>query len=77
MATIREIFQQHGPDYIKKYEDKMPENHKKVIKAISQCRTGECGVAVYFCDECSEVHRVPLSCGNRHCPTCQHLKTIQ
>ncbi|ETR66523.1 MAG: transposase [Candidatus Magnetoglobus multicellularis str. Araruama] len=34
-------------------------------------------MAVYVCDQCNEVHHFPLSCGNRHCPTCQHLKTIQ
>ncbi len=77
MTTIRNIFQEHGPGYIEKYADRMPNNHKKVINAISNCRTGECGVAVYHCKECSEVHRSPLSCGNRHCPTCQHLKTFQ
>jgi len=77
MSTIRDIFQEHGPDYLKKFGDRMPEIHKKVIDAISKCRTGECGVAVYVCDQCNEVHHFPLSCGNRHCPTCQHLKTIQ
>ncbi len=77
MTTIRDIFQEHGPGYLEKYGDRMPENHKKVINVISNCRTGQCGVAVYLCKDCSEVHRAPLSCGNRHCPTCQHLKTFQ
>ncbi len=77
MATIRDIFQQHGPGYIERYGDKMPGSHKKVIKSISNCRTGECGVAVYSCTKCSEIHHGLLSCGNRHCPTCQHLKTVQ
>jgi len=77
MTTIRDLFQEHGPDYIMQYGDRMPENHKKVINAIRNCRTGQCGVVLYQCKECFEVHRAPLSCGNRHCPTCQHFKTFQ
>ncbi|MCP4096735.1 MAG: transposase, partial [Planctomycetaceae bacterium] len=74
---IREIFHRHGPDYIRQYGDRMPGIHKKAINDICNCRTGECGMAVYSCVECGEIHHGPLSCSNRHCPTCQHLKTIK
>jgi hypothetical protein len=41
------------------------------------CRTEACGMALYQCDSCAESHQVYRSCGNCHCPTCQHNKTQQ
>jgi hypothetical protein len=30
---------------------------------------------LYTCQSCGKVHAIGRSCGNRHCPTCQHDKT--
>ena len=53
----------------------MPGEHKKVLHAITACRTGELGTVLYVCQSCGEIHAIGRSCGNRHCPTCQHGKT--
>ena len=53
----------------------MPGEHKKVLHAITACRTGELGTVLYACQSCGEIHAIGRSCGNRHCPTCQHDKT--
>jgi hypothetical protein len=42
-----------------------------------RCQTGELGNLVYQCDTCDRRHWVGRSCGNRHCPNCQHHKTAQ
>jgi len=55
----------------------MPNNHRKVIDAIVACRTEACGVAFYQCQGCAEPQQFFCSCGNRHCPTCQHNKSQQ
>ncbi|MDI6800401.1 MAG: transposase [Actinomycetota bacterium] len=55
----------------------MPNIHRKVIDAIIGCRTEACGVALYECEKCGQLHRVYRSCGNRHCPTCQYHKIRQ
>ena len=55
----------------------MPENHRKVIDAIMDCRSEACGIAFFECEQCKEIHSVFRSCGNRHCPVCQHHKTRQ
>ena len=34
-------------------------------------------MALYQCEKCGQLHRVYRSCGNRHCPSCQHHKTRQ
>lgn len=77
MTTISEIFSTFGPDYIDRFGDDMPQEHKKAIDAIMECRTLEAGYAYYECEQCGRGHVVYRSCGNRHCPTCQHHKTRQ
>ena len=77
MGAIQEIFRLHGPSYIDKFGDSMPENHLKTINSIVNCRTEAFGFTVYECEECGKSHRIYRGCGNRHCPTCQHLKTFQ
>ena len=62
MTTINEIFQTFGPEYLQRYSQLMPEAHRKVIDAIIACRTEACGLALYECETCGEVHRVFRSC---------------
>lgn len=76
MGAITEIFRIFGPEYLQKYPH-MPRQHRKVIYAIINCRSGEYGAAFYRCEGCGGQHRVDRSCGNRHCPQCQYHKTRQ
>jgi hypothetical protein len=76
MGTITELFRTFGPEYLVKYPN-MPRQHRKVIKAIINCRSGEYGAAFYDCDGCGKRHKIDRSCGNRHCPQCQHHKSRQ
>ncbi|MBU0729115.1 MAG: transposase [Proteobacteria bacterium] len=76
MGAITEIFRTFGPEYLEKYPQ-MPRQHRKVINAIINCRSGEYGVTLYRCESCGEQHRVDRSCGNRHCPQCQYHKARQ
>jgi hypothetical protein len=75
--TIKEIFETFAPEYITLFEDAMPSEHRKVIEAIISCRTETCGLIVYECEKCHQKHIVFRSCGNRHCPNCQHHKASQ
>jgi len=77
MTTINEIFRTFAPEYLERYAEAMPKAHRKVIHAMIACRTQASGVVIYECEKCGQVHRVYRSCGNRHCPTCQHHKTQQ
>ena len=70
MPTIGEIFQAYGPSYLKAFGDKIPKCHRKAIKDLASCRTGELGWHVYECPDCGEVHYVNHSCRNRSCPLC-------
>jgi len=75
MTTIHEIFTTYGPEYIRRFGDHMPRQHRTVINAITACRTSACGLVIYECKRCGTLHKVFRSCGNRHCPVCQNHKT--
>lgn len=77
MNTITEIFRAYSPAYLNRFGETMPENHRKTIDAIVHCRTDAYGVAIFECVDCAERHLVYCSCGNRHCPSCQHHKAKQ
>jgi len=77
MTTISEIFREYAPEYIGRFGQAMPFEHHKVIDAMINCRTPNCGTMIYQCEKCGENHIIHKSCGNRHCPNCQHHKTHQ
>ena len=75
MPTVADVMRRYGQQYLERFEATMPKEHKKVLRALCACRTGELGTVLYACQSCGTVHVVGRSCGNRHCPTCQHEKT--
>ena len=75
MENVNNIFRAFGPEYIERFGDDLPGEHRKAMDAILKCRTREAGIALYECEDCGHSHTMYRSCGNRHCPTCQHHKT--
>jgi len=75
MGLLQELFCTHGPQYLERFGQAMPVAHKKVIDAIMRCRTAANGSTLYQCEACGEQHLIHRSCGNRHCPGCQHEKS--
>jgi Putative transposase/Transposase zinc-binding domain len=74
MTTIQDIFKAYAPEYLERYPN-LPLAHRKAISAIQHCQSGHYGHSLYQCQGCGNQHRVNHSCGNRHCPQCQHHKT--
>ncbi len=77
MNRIQQIFSEHGEAYLARYGDRIPASHRKVIGAIRECRSGARGHHVFQCPDCARTHVANSSCGNRHCPVCQHGKAAQ
>ncbi len=77
MTTIKDIFQTYAPEYIRRFGEAMPFEHRKVIDAILNCRSEYYGTNIYKCDKCGQCHIVYRCCGNRHCPNCQYHKSRQ
>jgi len=64
MTTIKEIFITYGPEYIQRFGDAMPTEHRKVIEAIINCRTDHYGATIYRCSQCDKNHVLYRCCGS-------------
>ena len=49
----------------------LPTQHWRILRALLACRTPALGAHCYRCQDCGQMHFVPHSCRNRHCPVCQ------
>ena len=47
MTTIKDIFTDFAPEYLNRFEDTIPLEHKKVIDAIINCKTDYYGASIY------------------------------
>ena len=74
MSRIQQIFRDHAGAYMA--SARVSDGERKVIRAIRECRSGECGHHIYQCPDCGKPHGTASSCGNRHCPVCQHDKNV-
>jgi Putative transposase/Transposase zinc-binding domain len=70
-AELADIFRSHGESYRRTHC--LPVSHRKVMRAVSVCRTQELGGHLKQCDTCGFEHPSYNSCRNRHCPKCQSL----
>jgi hypothetical protein len=77
MPSVADALRQHAPAYLNTFGKTVPIGHRKVLGAITRCRTGQLGGVLYLCDGCGREHWVGRSCGNRHCPNCQTDKMAQ
>ena len=75
MPSVADALRQHAPKYLQQFCQRVPVGHRKVLAAITRCRTGRLGGVHYQCNGCGREHWVGRSCGNRHCPNCGHEKS--
>jgi len=76
MIELAEVVRKHGPEYLDKFGDRMPHNHKRALFAITACRTEEMGGHLEECDNhCGNVRYSYHSCKNGSCPKCHGADT--
>jgi hypothetical protein len=68
---VADVFQLYGKQYKKSHA--MSEEQRKVMEAITICRTAELGGHQEVCTHCGIIRNCYNSCRNRHCPKCQTL----
>jgi len=68
---IADILRRHGAAYARAHEGRLGRVEKRVMSAISACRTAALGGHVEACDGCGATRIAYNSCRNRHCPKCQ------
>lgn len=68
---IADIVRAHRNDLERQHRLSRPQ--KRVLTAISRCRTAALGGHLEVCTQCGHEHPAYNSCRNRHCPKCQAL----
>src|SRR5437660_2162906 len=70
-AELADIFRSHGESYRRTHF--LPASQRKVMRAVSVCRTQELGGHLKQCDTCGFEHPSYNSCRNRHVHNYQSL----
>lgn len=68
---IADILRRHGASYARTHDGRLGRVEKRVMSAITACRTAALGGHVEACDDCGVTRIAYNSCRNRHCPKCQ------
>jgi hypothetical protein len=73
--TVAQVLKVFLPQYLDRYS--LPAHHLKVLRRLARCRSGQLGWTVWQCQQCHRSHWRPHGCGDRHCPSCQHQRSLQ
>jgi hypothetical protein len=67
---VADIVRQHGERFLETYRAWVTGQHRRVLRAIVQCRTAALGGHRDRCDQCAQPALSYNSCRDRHCPKC-------
>lgn len=68
---LADVIRTHLADYLARYAAITTVEHKRVLGALTACRTAALGGHKSRCDHCGREEIAYNSCRNRHCPKCQ------
>ena len=74
---VADILRRYGAAYRDEHETSLSPAQRRVMRAITACRTAALGGHVEACDSCKHQRIAYNSCRNRHCPKCQSLARAQ
>jgi hypothetical protein len=74
---VADIFRRHGKAYRQEHGAHLGRVERRVMGAITACRTAALGGHVEQCTDCGKLRISYNSCRNRHCPKCQNLARAQ
>jgi hypothetical protein len=74
---VADILRRFGAAYRAEHETSLSNAQRRVMRAITACRTAALGGHVEQCDACQHQRIAYNSCRNRHCPKCQSLTRAQ
>jgi hypothetical protein len=67
---VADIVRQHGDCFVERHRAWVTGRHRRVLRAIAQCRTAALGGHRDRCDQCAQPALSYNSCRDRHCPKC-------
>lgn len=68
---LADVMRRHGNDYVRRHGGHLGRVERRVVSAITLCRTAALGGHVVTCQDCRAGRVAYNSCRNRHCPKCQ------
>jgi len=74
---VADIFRRHGEAFRQAHAGHLGRDERRVMGAITACRTVALGGHVEQCDDCGTTRVAYNSCRNRHCPKCQGSARLQ
>jgi len=74
---VADIFRRHGEAFRQAHAGHLGCVERRIMGAITACRTAALGGHVEQCDDCGTTRIAYNSCRNRHCPKCQGLARAQ
>jgi len=77
MIRLASVINTFEAQFLAHYRTRLSSEHYRALAAIKHCRTQASPKMQVQCTECEHQTRVPHSCGNRHCPHCQHHDSQQ
>jgi len=67
---VADIVRRHGDRVLARHHAWVTGRHRRVLRAIAQCRTAALGGHRDRCDQCAQPVLSYNSCRDRHCPKC-------
>jgi hypothetical protein len=67
---VADIVRQHSDRFLETHRAWVTGQHRRVLRAIAQCRTAALGGHRDRCEQCAQPTLSYNSCRNRHCPKC-------
>jgi hypothetical protein len=74
---VADILRRYGAGFRDEHETSLSPAQRRVMQAITACRTAALGGHVEACDSCEHQRIAYNSCRDRHCPKCQSLARAQ
>jgi hypothetical protein len=74
---VADILRRHGEAYLRDHAGHVGRTERRVMSAITACRTAALGGHIEACDDCGATRIAYNSCRNRHCPKCQGAARAQ
>ena len=68
---VADIFRRYRETYRAEHEGSLSSTQRRVMRAVTACRTAALGGHLEACDACGHQRICYNSCRNRHCPKCQ------
>ncbi len=77
MIRLSSVIEQFEDNFLHQYGHRLLPSQRQAMAAMKACRNRYSPLMRAHCEPCDSDQYFPHSCGNRHCPHCQHHESQQ